>query len=521
MTMFQKPAREETTEHDTPNYAEKTYHMLVELSLQGLIIFQDGRVVFANATVSSITGYSLEELRSFTPADVESRIYPEDRAMIFSHYQNRTAGKPSPSHYECRIIRKDDAVRWIEIAATTTHYHEKPAIQAAFLDTTERKLAEEALRESEERYRTLIETSPEAILLTGMDRTIRFCNQQAARLFGYASVGELYGLNCEALIVPGLHSSNPLVHVQQLIQTGKLRNIEYTMRRHDGSRFPAEVSSSVVTDKNGFFSSLILIVQDISERKQLQARIIESERFAASGRLATSVAHEINTPLQALQTSLEMIRLASDTERNMFLDYALDEIQRIGRIVHQLLDLYRPGAASLGPVELNSLLERLLLFIGKRIRDQHVMIETHLAPELPALLARADELMQVILNLLVNALEVMPEGGTLSITTRLHEVWQPESEESVGQNEARAQPAVPLQCIEVHIQDTGCGIAIDMQELIFEPFMTTKSCGTGLGLAISRQIVRQHGGSLFVKSQLDVGSTFMLRFPIPRHPYAE
>jgi signal transduction histidine kinase len=167
--------------------------------------------------------------------------------------------------------------------------------------------------------------------------------------------------------------------------------------------------------------------------------------------------------------------------------------------VRQLLDLYRPGGTT-GPVHLNTLTERLLLLIGKRLRDQRVAVETALDADLPDVHGRADELMQLLLNLLVNAIDAMPEGGTLQICT--------------------CAISDPPDHVSIAITDTGGGISPHMQQRIFEPFVTTREHGNGLGLSICAQIVERHGGSISVSSRLDVGSTFTVVLPRSAPPRA-
>ncbi len=506
-------------------------------------------------------------------------------------------------------------------------------------DISERKRMEEALRESEARYRTLVETSPSAILLTDVQGTIRFCNQQAARLFAYPTAESLHGCNSTNLIAPGSHTTISLAHMQAIHCSNQhLRRSEYTMRRRDGSEFPAEISSSVVTDEYGCLTDFIVVVNDISERKQaeqalrssysqlsdlnehltrshallqalfdgledglllldgtgavqainramaalldttpealtgrlwqavcadyapdvpaallldppptstrkvrnvryrrpdgamrildvqtialpnqaqaveqtivhvvdvtepvqLQARVIENERFAASGRLAASVAHEINTPLQAIQTSLALVRqIAIPEDRERFLANAEEELVRVGQILRQLLDLYRPAATIYSLVAVSALIERILLLIGSRIREQRVLMRCDLGEDLPPVPGRPDELLQVFLNLIVNALEAMGDGGELHISGYVAEA---------------SNGGEPM--LAVSISDTGPGISPDLQEHIFEPFVTTRANGTGLGLAISTQIVQQHCGIIMLKSRVGVGTTFTVQLPL-------
>jgi two-component system NtrC family sensor kinase len=156
-----------------------------------------------------------------------------------------------------------------------------------------------------------------------------------------------------------------------------------------------------------------------------------------------------------------------------------------------LLDLYRPGSATPGPVPIHRLIERILLLLGKRVRDQGVQVALALKASEAPIRGYVDELMQVLLNLIVNALDAMPEGGTL-----------------------RIQAATERQQLYIAISDTGIGIEPAMQARIFEAFVTTKAHGTGLGLAISSQIVQQHGGTITINSQPGRGSTFTIWLPL-------
>jgi PAS domain S-box-containing protein len=503
----------------------EAYRSLVEHSLQGLTIYQEHRIVFANRMMNTITGYTAEELVALSEQDIIEHIHPSYRAQVIEYLQQVLTNELTTTRFEYCIQRKDGSVRWVESNVTRIEWYSKPALQVAFLDLTEWKQAEESLRESEERYRTLVEISPSAILLTDVDGIIRFCNQQATTLFGYASTEELCGRHGTDLIDFEAADSGSMAHMQRVIESGNLRNIEYTLCRKDGSRFPAEVNSSVIADSSGYPTALIIMVQDISERKRLQAQLIQNERFAAGGRLAASVAHEINTPLQSLQNSLGLIRKIDDNEeRNIFLSLAQSEIERVGRIVHQLLDLYRPATTTYEHMNINVLIERILLLLGKQLKDNGIETHKHLASRLPSLLARTDELTQLLLNLFINAIDAMPRGGKLEVVTCLahsHSIptseqhqWPAVVEKALTDMRSWHEPlATPM--IVIIISDTGHGITADLHTQIFEPFVTTKENGTGLGLAISRQIVEQQGGSIRVQSTPDEGSTFLITLPVP------
>jgi signal transduction histidine kinase len=255
-----------------------------------------------------------------------------------------------------------------------------------------------------------------------------------------------------------------------------------------------ELQRRIVEQDTALFYAKAALAAEIRERQTAELelqRAMEQERFAVAGRLAASVAHEINTPLQTVQTSLELMRSLPPDEHDVLLGDALEEIQRVGRIVRQLLDLYRP--TSEGEVDLSAVVERVLLLLGKRIQDQQIEVKRHALTALPVH-GRADELTQVVINLVVNALDAMPSGGVLSFQILPHD---------------QAPSSILLE-----VADTGAGVPLDLRERIFDPFVTTKSEGTGLGLAISRQIVERHGGKLTLAPPQPLGSTFVVVLPV-------
>ena len=634
---------------------EQRYRLLFEHSMDAILITnQDGAILQANPAACQLLGYEQAYLLTLTAPELLGTTL--DRLL---DYLARTY--TSGYHVgELTIKRPTGDSRVTEFVLCQI----APQLHMTILrDITERKLAEAELnaaynsldmrvqqrttelvrlnqaleaeidkrQSSEQHYRTLVETSPSAILLTDTSGIIRFCNQRAAALFGYPQVEDLYGIRTSTLVDAGAAQRASL---HMILAPQQSRNIAYVMLRKNGEHFHAEASSSVVYAPDGRPTSLIVVVQDVTERKQaedaltaayhdvaalnrdlndsrsllqalfdgledglllldahgyvqvinrtlaellgispaaaighpwasvyqqaapdfpgqlaldvhpigerptqhhrysspasgtrmldlqcirlgegdhveqtilhvvdvtdtvrLQEQVLRAEHFAASGRLAASVAHEINTPLQTIQTNLKLLERSVGPEHRIFLGDALDEIHRVGRIVRQLLDFYRPAATKLGPVDLGALTERVVLLLGKRIRDQHITTVREIAADVPTLYGRANELTQIILNLVVNALDVMPHGGTLSLAV---------------------QPSPDGQHILLSIGDNGPGIPPDIAEQIFEPFMTTKENGTGLGLSISKQIAEQHGGTITLSTNQRQGSTFVVALPLRR-----
>jgi signal transduction histidine kinase len=231
------------------------------------------------------------------------------------------------------------------------------------------------------------------------------------------------------------------------------------------------------------------------ELERSQAQLVRAERLAATGKLAASLAHEINNPLQVIQNCLHLVtqkRPLTESKRQVYLSMAREEVQRLIDLVQRMLDFYRPSAESKGPLDIQVVLDDVLSLVGKRIQHGKVMVHRTAVDRMPPVLGEANQLKQVFLNIIINAVEVMPTGGDLFIEA----AWDEQTNE-----------------VSVSFTDTGEGIPVAELGSIFDPFYTTKPKGTGLGLSISHGIVERHGGRIEVKSEVGRGSTFTVTLP--------
>ncbi|HKZ83998.1 MAG TPA: GAF domain-containing protein [Anaerolineae bacterium] len=226
-----------------------------------------------------------------------------------------------------------------------------------------------------------------------------------------------------------------------------------------------------------------------------QEQLIQAEKVAATGRLAASIAHEINNPLQAIHNCLHLVthRKMEPEKEAYYLNLAQEEVQRLIHIVQRTLDFYRPSQGRPTLTDVNNVIESVLALANKKVEHAKVRVHRRLSPDLPKPNAVADQLTQVFLNLIVNAVEAMPGGGDLAITT-LHDEGH----------------------VRVRISDTGPGLNAEEAKRIFEPFYTTKRSGTGLGLAVSYGIIQRHGGEITVDSAPGRGATFIVSLPVNR-----
>ncbi len=227
--------------------------------------------------------------------------------------------------------------------------------------------------------------------------------------------------------------------------------------------------------------------------EQSQAQLVQSEKLAATGRLTASLAHEINNPLQAIHNSLQLMLTfpLGPQEQRDYLKMADGEVERLIGLVTHMLDFARRPQREMYPTDLNDVVEKVLNLSGKYMQDHNIVLLRDLPPDLPRSMAVPGELEQVFLNMVLNAVDAMPDGGTLQISSRL----------------------APDGRLVMVFSDTGRGIPVQHQERLFEPFFSTKEGGTGLGLAVSYSVVERHGGEITVQSAIDVGTTFTIWLP--------
>jgi PAS domain S-box-containing protein len=287
---------------------------------------------------------------------------------------------------------------------------------------------------------------------------------------------------------------------------GVIWGVAEAINRRDGSfgerdqeMLAALASSAAIAIEN---ARLYQVEREQFQRLQeSQARLVHAEKMSALGRLVASLTHEINNPLQAIQSGLyimheELSSLANRTGLQRDLQIIEDEVKRIANLMGRLREFSRPVRLESRPTDLHGLLENILNLVSAQLQQQRILIEKHWDSQLPIVLASPDQLTQVFMNLVLNAIDAMPEGGTLSITT--------------GHEQTETVPLI----VQLAVTDTGVGIHPTMLKHVFEPFVTTKANGTGLGLAISYETIQSLGGEISVSSELTVGTTFNVKLPL-------
>lgn len=349
------------------------------------------------------------------------------------------------------------------------------------------------LRESEEKYRESINLANDAIFtIDANSASIVDSNKKAEGITGYSR----HELSKKKIweIVPEYDRDRAKQLWMTINKTGSgmLDNID--CQHIDGRLTPTSISASVI--EHGKKKTIQWICRDITERKRMELQLIQAERLAAVGELAAGVAHEVNNPLGGLQNFVKMMKKEpGNTSQNLeFLELMSEGLKRIEVIIKQLMAFSRPYSTHMSNHSLNEIVESSLRFVDHRIKEQSIRLEKVLSPELPEIYGDADNISQVIINIIVNALDSMSSGGNLIIKTGY----------------CNHQPSN----IQVTITDSGAGIREEILNKIFNPFFTTKEKGSGLGLAISKRIMDDHNGNILVESKVGEGTTFFVCLPV-------
>lgn len=480
--------------------AEEAYRTLVLHSLQGLLIFQEGRIVFANPAIAEMLGYSVEEL--LTLENPMAIIFPEDLERLFG-------AMPIPlqtgtSRYEFRLRRKDDALCWAEVFPVQIVYQGIPAIQAATIDITERKQAEKLRRESEEELQQLSDATFEGIIISEQGKIV-LANQQIALMLR-CDRAALAGRDVMDFVAP---ESRELV--LQKIQSGYDLPYDHIALRADGTDFPVEVHGRTMLH-NGR-DVRVTAIRDITGRKKAEQQALdlalERERIRLLQEFLSNISHDLKTPLSIINTSLYLLERLTDPERQQEkLQQIRDQTLLLERFIQDILTMSRldfTPQLTRGTIEINLLLADIERQFRETAHKKNIAFELQLQDDLQPISGNETELRRAFVNLIENALKYTLDDGSVRVTTEVQDDG-----------------------IDVVITDTGIGISEADLPAIFDRFYRTDKArgmdisGTGLGLAIVKKIVEMHGGRVQVESVLGKGSTFHVWLPcIDEAPVSE
>jgi PAS domain S-box-containing protein len=416
-----------------------------------------------------------------------SGVHPADRARCDEAIQQALKNeKPYDIEFQVRWpdgsvhdIKADGIVIWDAqrrpLRMTGTNY-----------DITLRKRAEE-------QFRLTVEASPNGLLMVDGSGVILLLNRQIEQLFGYGR-NELIGQSVDLLVPQRLRSSHAGDRAEFFAHSssramGKGRDL-FGVRK-GGTEFPVEIGLNPIQTQDGM--RVLASVVDITERKRIQEQLKKAERLAELGTLASGMAHEIGTPMNVIQGRAEyLLDRTKDETLRKGLKTIVSQVERITRVMNQLLAFARRKPVDRQVFDVRKVVEENLELFQERLAQHHIRLEATFAAPCPPVSADRDQMCQVVINLVTNAVHAMPDGGLLRVSLSPEKDW-----------------------VTLTIGDSGHGIPEDVIKNIFEPFFTTKEFGkgTGLGLTVVKGIIEEHQGSIAVESEPGKGTMFTIRLP--------
>ncbi len=495
---------EQARAEEARRQGEERFRALIEHGADAVaLIAPDGTLLFASHSIERLLGFAPVELVGHPGFE---RVHPDDAPRLHAALRDTLASPGTPASLELRWRHKDGS--WRHIDAVAVDRLAEPAVGAIvvnFRDVSERRKAEAALRESEERYRTLVEGVRDIIFALSPEGTIASLNPAFETITGLRRE-EWVGQPFERLVHP---EDLPLaLELLGRVVRGELRPAsQFRVRTAKGDYRVGEFSATPQLHE-GRLVGILGIGRDVTERVQLEQQLRQAQKMEAVGRLAGGIAHDFNNILTAITGYADLLLedLGATDPRRQDADEIHKAADRAAGLTRQLLAFSRQQVLQPTVLEVNKLVSDLEKML-RRLLGEDVELGTRLAPTTGRVKADPGQLEQVIMNLAVNARDAMPNGGKLTLETGNVDL---DGAYAADHYPARAGPFVMLA-----VSDTGIGMSEETQVHMFEPFFTTKEKGkgTGLGLATVYGIIKQSGGFIWVYSEVGHGTTFKLYLP--------
>ncbi len=470
--------------------ASARYEELVEVASDAICTIDNhGTLTSVNAALAELVGVDREALvgRSVLPF-----VDPADQPAVEAHLAEAARGVRQ--RFECQIVRPDGARRLVSVALTPVRVKDRvEGMLAVGRDVTDERARSVALERAEARYTRLVESAEDGIVTMDEEGNVTSVNRALERVAGRPRTA-IIGAHFTTLVDPAERADAWRAFAATL--GGERQRLELRFTPPDGRPGVAAVRTAPVIER-GRIAGVLAIARDVTEERFLLEQLVRSEKLAALGELVGGVAHEINTPLTGILAFSQILEARIvDPEVRRAAESIAHEAKRAARIVGQLLTFARQNPPERLRTDLNELVRETLALRQPQFRMLGIDVATDLDPRLPVTWADRFQIQQVLLNLLANAEQALGEAGP---------------ERLVSVRTARDGDS-----LMVSVADSGRGIAPEHLPHIFNPFYTTKprGIGTGLGLSISHGIVREHGGSLRVRSEPGQGARFEVRLPL-------
>jgi PAS domain S-box-containing protein len=477
--------------------SEASYRAIFDAAEDAIFVIdiETAGIVDANPRACAAFGYGREEFRTLELGELGSGVHPYTHEGAMGLFARAVSGEQLQVEWHAKS--KDGRLRWHEVFGKRVTIGGQDRILALARDITDRKMAEEALRASEEQYRSMFNASIDGLALWNAAGEMVDTNPALWRMYGYSD-GESTALRPASWKGPSYRPA-----ALQVSPDGESLHSEVTERRLDGS--PLELDVHGIPMQYRGKPHVLTIARDITEKKRSAAELArqreslyQREKLAALGSLLAGVAHELNNPLSVVVARAVLLEEQGDSATQVAALKIRTAAERCARIVRTFLAMARQQQPERGPVAVNEVVTAALDIASYAIRTSSIEVVLDLADDIPPILADADQLHQVLLNLVINAQQSLQDRP---VTRRI---------KVKSSFDARAD------LVRIKVADNGPGIPESLRARVFEPYFTTKptGVGTGVGLAVSLGIIEAHGGTLTVECPTEGGAVFTIKLPV-------
>jgi len=493
-----------SNEEDLRQSREK-YARMIQASPDAITLrsLPERRYLEVNEGFCRMTGYTVEEVLGKTSAELNVWADPDQRRGTVE----RILREGEILEEEFRFRTKSGEIRFGQLAAVRVVVGNQQCMLSVTRDITERKRAEEELRRSEANFRSLVEDAPFGILRVTLEGRILQANPALVSMLGYDSEGELSKLDMARDVYHDARQRQRLMAENS--EKEHFHNVEAQWKRKDGKTITALLSGHRVTGLDDKLAYYEVFAEDITERRVLERQLLQSQKMEAIGRLAGGIAHDFNNLLGVVLGHTEILEehAGHDPRLHKSVEAIQNATKRASSLTTQLLAFSRKQMVATRILDLNAAVREIEKLLH-RVIGEDIELILRLHPTLSTIQMDPGQLDQILMNLVVNARDAMPQGGKLIIETMDVTLDEP----YVGQHLGATTGAF----VQLSISDTGCGMDQETLSHIFEPFFSTKEKGkgTGLGLSTVYGIVKQAGGYIMAYSELGRGTTFKVYFPL-------
>ncbi len=477
------------------------FRSFIEHAPDGVFILNNqGRYLEMNQAVSSITGYLKEELLEMTFHDLITEASKEKWYTLLQKFMNI-----GTANAELSFRHKNGKIRWCTVDGVKLSDDQYLCFSK---DITQHKAAADALMKSEEKYRTLLNASPEGIIIVDLKGIITDVSEIGIELYGSDSQKELVGKHILRFMPPGLKNKFREIYSKTL-EEGLVQSIEIKLLNKNKIPFISEISTTLIQGKDGESIAFMIVIHDITHRKKLERQMIHNDRMTTLGEMATGIAHEINQPLNTLSILFDNMLLAASKEDSLPKSYLekktekiYDNIFRIKNIIDHVRVFSRSqDDAIYSSFEVNESIKNAASMISEQFRHKMIELDIDLSDSLPPAFGNTYQFEQVILNLLINSKDAIEELETFL--------------ENPLEKKVAIRTYQLGKLIIVEVKDNGIGIKPEELEKIMLPFYTTKEAGkgTGLGLSITFGIIKEMKGEIAFQSEPMKGTKVTIKLP--------